>query len=96
METSKADLFFVYFGDFIKMLDALDALSSRLRRKNQIQRFFVDISAAMKIRILNHTNASQVSQAVILVRGCVENYSAEVWRKHSRWEKPWRPLDIRC
>ena len=40
METSKADLFFVYFGDFIKMLDALDALSSRLRRKNQIQRFF--------------------------------------------------------
>ena len=96
METSKADLFFVYFGDFIKMLDALDALSSRLRRKNQIQRFFVDISAAMKIRILNHTNASQVSHAVILVRGCVENYSAEVWRKHSRWAKPWRPLDIRC
>ena len=38
----------------------------------------------MKIRILNHTNASQVSHAVILVRGCVENYSAEVWRKHSR------------
>ena len=47
---------------------------------------FCDISApaAMKIRILNHTNASQVNHAVILVRGCVENYSAEVWRKHSR------------
>ena len=41
METSKADLFFVYFGDFIKMLDALDldALSARLRRKKQIQKF---------------------------------------------------------
>ena len=50
----------------------------------------------MKIRILNHTNASQVSHAVILVRGCVENYSAEVWRKHSRWAQSWRPLDIRC
>ena len=41
METSKADLFFVYSGDFIKMLNASDALSSRLRRKNQIQRIFL-------------------------------------------------------
>ena len=84
METSKADLFFVYSGDFIKMLDASDALSSRLRRKNQIQSIFCDISATMKIRILNHTNASKVGHAVILVKGCVENYSSEVWRKHSR------------
>ena len=44
LETSKADLFFVYFGDFIKMLDASDALSSRLRRKNEIQSFLLHFS----------------------------------------------------
>ena len=67
----------------------VDALSSRLRRKNAKfikPTIFVTFQprTAMKIRILNHTNASQVNHAVIMVKGCVENYSAEVWRKHSR------------
>ena len=38
----------------------------------------------MKIRVINLHNASTVHYPLILIRGLVENYSTEVWRKHSR------------
>ena len=38
----------------------------------------------MKIRVTNHSNGSTIHHPVILIRGCVENYSTDVWRKHSR------------
>ena len=38
----------------------------------------------MKIRVINLQNASTVHYPLILIRGLVENYSTEVWSKHSR------------
>ena len=38
----------------------------------------------MKIRVINLQNGSTVHYPLILIRGLVENYSTEVWRKHSR------------
>ena len=37
----------------------------------------------MKIRVINLQNGSTVHYPLILIRGLVENYSTEVWRKHS-------------
>ena len=38
----------------------------------------------MKIRVINLHNASTVHYPLVLIRGLVENYSTEVWRKHSK------------
>ena len=38
----------------------------------------------MKIRVLNYSNACTVRHPVVIIKGCVENYPTEVWRKHSR------------
>jgi len=38
----------------------------------------------MKIRVTNYSNASIVHHPVVIIKGCVENYPAEVWRKYSR------------
>lgn len=34
--------------------------------------------------MLNYSNAATVHHPIVIIRGCVENYSTEVWRKHSR------------
>ena len=38
----------------------------------------------MKIRVVNYSNACTVQHPVVIIKGCVENYPTEVWRKHSR------------
>ena len=34
--------------------------------------------------MLNYSNACTVRHPVVIIKGCVENYPTEVWRKHSR------------
>lgn len=38
----------------------------------------------MKIRVVNYSNACTVHNPVVIIKGCVENYPTEIWRKHSR------------
>ena len=38
----------------------------------------------MKIHITNFTNAATVSFPVILIQGSIENFTQDVWTKHSR------------